>query len=494
VILAGIYLILLLLYFYRWSEKHWQVSNKMVLPLFFMGKIGFALFFLYIYTYHYGGGELTADAGRFFKESRVFFNLCFEHPDMYLKFLFGLESDPHIVDAYMPELSHWNATTRTMPNDSRNVIRINSLLHFISFGEILVHFVCFSFFSFMAALDLAKFLRRLSTLTYEVIVLLLTLFPSIAFWSGSIIKEPLLIVGIFLLFRGVFDAELSLKGKLWRCFLGILLMAMFKPYVLLVLIPILLYHLVIARFFHSMKALIFSTIGCISLAILSLFMVGKLDDGIHIISRQQQDFMNVRDGGLYLAKDSAYQYYVYFGNRSQFRVEGNIAELLEPTGVLVVHKSDYEDRYASKLEEIGTKFTIEVQMSQAGSGIEVTRINESGWTMLRMIPEVLVNVLFRPWPWDKGSWLIIPAFIENVILILLLIVSFIFHRTLSVNEKRIIWSLCLFAVALMLIVGWTTPVLGAIVRYKMPATLALLIIVIIQIDYKRIRRKLLSSI
>jgi hypothetical protein len=44
------------------------------------------------------------------------------------------------------------------------------------------------------------------------------------------------------------------------------------------------------------------------------------------------------------------------------------------------------------------------------------------------------------------------------------------------KEKEIILGLLLFAIGLTLLIGWTTPVLGAITRYRFPAQMAIVLI------------------
>lgn len=460
---------------------------KWWIPIIFTGKILFALFFLYVYTYHYGGGELTADAGRFFKESQVFYSLLWEHPDMYFKFFFGIENNPLVVDAYMEEMGHWNTSDRSLPNDSRNVIRVNSLIFLISNGKILVHFLIFSIVSFLATLDLAQFVRKWSTLSFPVVLAVLTLLPSVAFWGSSIIKEPLMLAGFCLLIRGVFD-DLSFKRRWWRVLLGLLLMFMFKPYILAIFLVSLIFYVLFTKLLPKLQlinVLIFFILG----ALIAQWS-GKLDSMVHIISRQQQDFMNVRDGGLYLEIDEDYYYYVYFSNRDKFEfIEGNVAVLKEPTGAYYAHQVDYNDRSEVQLIEVGKEYPIHLTMFEAGSGIETTRINISFWTMVKMVPEVLYNTTIRPLPSDRGSWLKYPAFIENILLFLgLLLVTLFARRKLNKRIKRMVWTLLLFALLVFLVVGWTTPVLGAIVRYKVPGVLAIGIILLLLIDNYKIRK------
>jgi hypothetical protein len=63
------------------------------------------------------------------------------------------------------------------------------------------------------------------------------LLPSFAFSNASIIKEPFLFSGILLAFGAVVNSEKKTFVQ-WQFYVGILLMLMFKGYVLLFLFPI----------------------------------------------------------------------------------------------------------------------------------------------------------------------------------------------------------------------------------------------------------------
>lgn len=51
-----------------------------------------------------------------------------------------------------------------------------------------------------------------------------------------------------------------------------------------------------------------------------------------------------------------------------------------------------------------------------------------------------------------------------------------------------VWTLIVFAFLVFVVVGWTTPVLGAIVRYKVPGVLALGIVGLLLIDFYKIQK------
>jgi hypothetical protein len=60
---------------------------------------------------------------------------------------------------------------------------------------------------------------------------------------------------------------------------------------------------------------------------------------------------------------------------------------------------------------------------------------------------------------------------------MLLFIAFAFwkRRKLQLPEKRILIYLSIFSVMTLLLIGWTTPVIGAIVRYRFPVQLATVI-------------------
>lgn len=466
------------------NKKQLNELSPFTLPVVLSLKYLYAFFFLEIYTYYYGGGELTADAGRFFEESKVLHDVFHESPLDFMKFLFGLNNDPEFIRSYLSSTNHWNAGSQFLLNDSRNVMRANALLLFISNGSVYIHFLLFSFASFLGAFDLFQFVKKRSSVPKKLLLYIIVLAPSIAFWSSSIIKEPLLILGIFIFIRGIFD-ELSAKNKAWRIVLGGLLLVGFKPYVFIAVLIGLAYYFVFSKLSKRSFVNLFA-FGLISSA--ALYISGTLPIMTHVISKQQEDFMNVRDGGLYLEAGNEQYYYVYYNNRNKFEINGRSAVLKEATGARIMNKSDNFNREPLTLKNVGDTFQIAVQLSKAGSGIEVTPIKDNLGTLIKIIPEVLFNTHIRPLPMNHKTWLAFPAFLENVIYLLGFIFAlFLFPKPTDQRTNNILWSLAIIGIVISLIVGWTTPVMGAIVRYIIPAQAVFLVIILIKIDWNKLK-------
>src|SRR5690554_5284825 len=60
----------------------------------------------------------------------------------------------------------------------------------------------------------------------------------------------------------------------------------------------------------------------------------------YVISNQQEDFINLRDGGLYIHGDEEHFYYIYYTNRIHFSFEDGVATLEEPVHAYYMKKNE----------------------------------------------------------------------------------------------------------------------------------------------------------
>jgi hypothetical protein len=368
-------------------------------------------------------------------------------------------------------------------------MRVNAMLHFISNGEVIIHFLFLSFASFMGGVDLYQWLKKKSNLPPIALLVLTTLTPSIAFWGSSIIKEPLMILGLCLLIRGVFD-DISIGRKTWRILLGGLLTFAFKPYVIICILAALVYYLFFSRLFRKQWIAVI-TFGVVSIS--ALLITNYADKLAYVISNQQEDFINLRDGGLYLHGDKEHFFYIYYDNRSHFSIKNGIATLEKPVGAYYMKKNENFERFPMRLDEVGKSYRVYLTLQKTGSKVDVTLIKDNFWQMLLNGPEAIFNSFVQPIPNKQSTWLQYPAFIENLLFILAAVLTFfIFPKSISQKEKRTLVSLALFAAFIAMIVGWTTPVSGAIVRYIVPAHIAIIVIFAIKFDYKKLKQRFLK--
>lgn len=462
------------------SEKHvWGM------PLAFVVKVLAGLFFLYVYSYYYGNGDLSADASVFMHDSAVLNKVFYHSPSDYFRFLFGMEND-QLIHYYLSDTSHWDAGPNTLLNDSQNVLRVHSLIHFFSFGNVLIHLLVMCLLSLIGVRHLTLAFAPYSSIKPIVIFWAIVLLPSTLLWTSGIIKEPLLMLGIGLFVRGIIG-KLSLSKKFIYGLTGTLILIGIKPYVLVCLIPAVLVFFI----FTYLKM----RMAWIALSITVLFaclMVAtdKAPSFVSKLSSQQADFVNIGRGGVYARGDSCI--FIISGKNKDFvRIDGNDVYLTKT--VEGEYMYPYQKSAPKKLTIHPEKdpWILYYNGKTCGSYVPVTYIDQSGPQLLKNIPEALANVLLRPYPTDPpGHLMMWLAMLEQWCLLALLILAIVKHRQLSAETRHLVIAMVTFALILALAIGWTTPVLGAIVRYRFPVQLCMLIIVLIILHApKRLRHE-----
>jgi membrane-associated HD superfamily phosphohydrolase len=121
----------------------------------------------------------------------------------------------------------------------------------------------------------------------------------------------------------------------------------------------------------------------------------------------------------------------------------------------------------------------------AGSLISKQVIEANTISMLKASPKALFDSLLQPVPgqWHKLSAFI--AFIENLLILFAILFAFIYKKP-KLSYKNLIYFLLIFALIYMLIIGLSIPVAGAIVRYKIFASLFLMLMALLILDTRKL--------
>lgn len=435
-------------------------------------KLAASATFVWVYTYFYGKGTLSADPGQFMYESKMLAQVADHSWVNYLRFLFGLETQ-EMIEFYMSQTSHWSVGDLTLINDSGNVIRVNSVLHLFSGGDISIHLLIISFFSLLGFREVYLAFYDKTPADKRLIWLLLIAMPSVLFWTGSMLKEPMLMIGFCMLLRAVFG-ELSFRKRLIRIVFGTLLMLLFKPYVLGCFIPAVLIYWLANHVFRGswMKAFLAVVAVC---ALVIYLIPEKRQRAVEYLTRKQYDFINVGQGGMHVYADSCFFFFRPDQVGSLKWVRNPIVVLKEPVlakQVVTGKARPFKDVW---LKPDGSEWIRVYYSHGCESYIEITYINDSFGQLLKNSPEAFVNAAFRPFIGDPGRNLIYFAMIETILLFGWLLWQARQWRLVPPETRRIVGTLVLFSVLLFILIGWITPVLGAIVRYRIPAYFALLI-------------------
>ncbi len=406
--------------------------TKRSLSLIFILKIFFGLLLWAIYTFYYTDRS-TADIYKYFDDSKILFDILKTHPLHYFKILAGIGNTTPEFDTYYNQMHYWaRKIDSSIYNDSHTIIRFNSLVRFFSFGYYNVHTVFICFLSLTGLTGIYKtFIPFLQDKQLELIVIIFFL-PSVLFWGSGVLKEGLIFFALGLLIY--YTTRLFTIKSILICISVSLLLAFSKFYVWLAIFPGLLFIILINKTGSSHLFLKFFIISVLLGSIgLNIDRFTDIQNPLVTLSQKQIEFNQLAYGNL----TDAYH---------------------QPIPV-------------------------------AGSIIYIRPLEPTLSSLLKNSPQAFLNTIFRPYLWEVKSPMMLMAGAENILFIVCIILCLVFIK----SYDAIRWEYVLFCLSFVfiqfLIIGETTPVLGAIARYKVPALPFLLIAFLLLADKEKLLKQ-----
>lgn len=457
--------------------------NNWHMPIAFALKVFSGMFFLYVYTYLYGNGNLSADAGDFMLESKIINGVFYESPIAYFKFLTGIGDTKKLQMAYIESIGHWDIGAQAIINDTKNILRFHSLIHFISFNNPIIHIFVMSLLSLFAVKNFLTGLIGRTTISVNVQFWMLVCIPSVLFWTSGLLKEPILFLGLSLLFRGAFAEERRAR-RIITSSIGVLLLIGIKPYVLISMLPAIIFYI---AFKYLKKYKLFGAILIVIILASSILVLfpKKVDTAVHLITRKQQDFKNIAKGGIYALNGAEGFYYFEPRQIKDVVINDKTVTIKKSIDVYLVDVGGIKSPVPVRLSDTSMEYPIYFMRNKSNGYINIPQINDSFVQLLKNIPTALCNSLFRPYFNDPGGWLKYPASIEVYLVFMFLLLAIIRHRKIETIDWGLILSLLLFVLTLSLTIGLVTPVLGAISRYRIPAYIALVFVGMLIYEHKK---------
>jgi hypothetical protein len=383
---------------------------------------GTALWAVYTYVYP---DRATADVFKYFDDSAVMFSALPDRPGDYLRMLFSVDNDqPWFDQQYYGRMNNWYRQWESnLHNDAHTVIRFNAVVRLISFGEFHVHTVVAAFLALTGMLALYRAFVGALAGRERALAISLFLLPTVLFWASGAIKESLLFFGLGLLLH---QFRRFLAGE--RSVAGLAL-GLFGL--------VLLFHL---KFYVLMSLL--PALG----VMLWARMFGA--------ARPWMAGAVVFGGFAALALLSS-------------RLPGDV-NILE---VLMWKQRDF----------IGL-----ARATASGSFVQPPPLEATPWGFVRLVPYALVNTFLGPVVHPSGGILGLLSAAENIALLPLLLVPFLFRRSWRQVDGVLLVALAGYCLVLACVIGWTTPVMGALVRYRAPLYPFLCIVSLLLLDQERL--------
>lgn len=382
-----------------------------------------------VYTYAYPDRR-TADIFKYFDDSRVLHDALWTNPGDFLRMLFGIGNDtPYFTDRYYLEMNNWVRRFETnVYNDSHTMIRFNAVLRLFSFGHYAVHTVIACFLSTAGLVALFRAMRALVPGLERGFALAVFGWPSVLLWSSGPLKESLLMLGLGFFLLGAMAKRNGLGG--WRRICALL--GGFA--VMLVVKPYVLL--------------------CLLPGLLAWWWCQRTPR--HALWRFAAVHGAAVVGALLL---------------------GHWMPSLDPLATIAMKQSDF----IGMVREVGS-----------GSLIEVERLEPTLTSFLAHIPTALRLTFLGPIEVALRNPLAALSALENLFVIALPVLALARRKPWSRLDGPALLLALSFILLLALLIGWTVPVMGALVRYRVPLLPFVGLLALLIVDPERLPSRLRS--
>ncbi len=111
----------------------------------------------------------------------------------------------------------------------------------------------------------------------------------------------------------------------------------------------------------------------------------------------------------------------------------------------------------------------------SGSMIPPLSFAPSPISFLSHLPEAFCYGMFQPWPWQISKWYYFPLTLENFVFpaMVAIIIYKIRSQMLTVHPALMLSLLA--GITIVVISAYTTPVIGSLIRYRMPGLMLMVL-------------------
>ena len=376
-----------------------------VFRILFIIKVLAAIALFTIYTRFYTD-RANADIFRYYDDSIQIFNSLFHQPLDFFRMVTGVGGDaPHLLPRYESMRNWYN--TELVFNDSRTMIRLSALMRIFSLNTYFPQVVIFCFLAMTGLTGIFKVLRHHLPGKDVLLILLIYLLPSTLMWTSGLIKEAFLVFAM-----GLFIFHFQQVVSLGRITLTNGLNLVFMLLVM-----------------FNIKAYVF-------------FLLLPVLFGWWMFSASRHlTFLKV-----------VVVYVVYFF-------------ILAASAMTVTGR-----KVPALLSAKQAEFYAVAQRDHARSVVKIPRLTDDWSVLISSSPGAFLRTLVYPFPGQAHNLLMWFSVLENLLILGLMIFLAITIRWGNLNGLSAFTSgVFFFAVSLFALAGMVVPVIGALVRYKVPA-------------------------
>lgn len=408
------------------------ISRSLISGVFIL-KILAGLALWAIYTFYYTD-RATADIYKYFDDSKILFDALSTQPADYFKMLFGIGNNTPAFDHYYSEMHYWARKIDSgIYNDSHTIIRFNAFVRLFSFGYFNVHTAFICFLSLIGLTAIYKtFDQQLPDKKRELFFAVFLL-PSVLFWGSGVLKEGLIFFTLGLLIY--YSTKLFNLKAILICSGAAFLLAFSKFYVWLAIFPGIAFLIWVNKTNTQKLFLKFTSVVILISSIgLNIDSFTNIQNPLVTLSQKQFEFDQLASGNLTDSNNNP--------------------------------------------------------IPRAGSTIEIPKLEPTFISFIKNSPSALANTIFRPYIWESKTPMMLLAGFETLLILFIILLAVIFMKPVS----EIKWQYVLFCLSFVLfqflIIGETTPILGAVARYKTIALPFMVIAFLFILDKEKISKRI----
>ncbi len=488
-ILLLFYSAILIFLVYKLKFFHLEGLGKWTPTLFFIFKIfaGAALWF--IYTKYYTDRS-TSDIWKYFDDSKVMYDAIHKHPGDFFRMLSGIGDNTSEIDMkYYRVMDHWyRLFDNNLLNDAHIVIRFNALVRLISMGNYFTHSLIMCFLSFIGLTCIYKVVFPAIKEWRGAGAGIIFMLPSLLFWSSGVMKEGIMLFGLGILVYQSF--QFFIDKKIWRIGLliigaGFLLFSKF--YVIVGVIPPLIAAIMVMKNRNHALWKFFIVFALFFVAGYAVRWIAPEREPLKLLAYKQNDFLKKSRGGTYLWNDSVIAFLPPEQHAFLKKENDSVFHIRSGANYYFWINPNLDDTIFVKNNSDSSSYKLITDSPIAGSLLRANYLQPTLKSFLSEIPLAFFHTLFRPFLWEgKNPMFLLPA-MENLLFTALLLLGIFFRKKIANPE---IFGFCLtFSILLLIVIGISTPVLGALVRYRIIAQPFLLIALLMIIDREKVMRK-----
>lgn len=400
--------------------------NKNWFISIFSLKIIFGIVLTLIYTYYYTD-QSNSDIYKYFNDSAIMYEAVKSNPFDYFKMLLGLDFDSLYFDNnYYRKMDYWHRSS----SNSNLLSDTHTIIRFNAFARI------FSMGSIYIHTIFINFISLIG---------LIALFKAFKPHFPSSHQRTLFYV-IFLIPSVLFWGSGLLKESILFFALGLFITHFFK----------------LTKVVRTSSLLILF-IACLLILFTKLYILIALIPAclgylIHQKVIKKKPFTSYLSSfGIIFLITLLFNYFF---------------ERLNPFILLIKKQRD---------------FLLEMKMHNHINTIEILPF-ESTIDVILYIPLAIYNTISSPHLNNSNSILTLMSAMENLIFIILLLSPVFYFKRKQKNIPILLFCFS-FAIPLLIIIGSTTPIIGAIVRYRTPALIFIAIGIITLVDFEKIKNR-----